>query len=105
MNRPLVMKFGGTSVADATALRRLIDHVRTARQGGARPVVVVSALGGGTNELLRAAAGAGGGHHDVDSTRSALRARHLDLASQISANDAGLATAIANQFDDLHAVV
>ena len=55
MNRPLVMKFGGTSVADAAALRRLIDHVRTAKQSGARPVVVVSALGGVTNELLRAA--------------------------------------------------
>ena len=99
------MKFGGTSVADAAALRRLIDHVRTARQGGARPIVVVSALGGVTNELLRAAAGAAADHHDVDSTLGALRARHLDLASQISANDAGLETAIANQFDELQAVV
>jgi aspartokinase len=100
MNRPLVMKFGGTSVADAAALRRLIDHVRTARQGGSRPIVVVSALGGVTNELLRVAAGAASGD-DVDSLLFAMRARHLDLASQVSANDSALAAAIADQFDEL----
>jgi aspartate kinase len=104
MNRPLVMKFGGTSVADAAALRRLIDHVRTARQGGARPIVVVSALGGVTNELLRVAAGAASGD-DVDSLLSAMRARHLDLASQVSANDSALAAAIADQFNELQAIV
>ena len=98
------MKFGGTSVADAAALRRLIDHVRTAIQGGARPIVVVSALGGVTNELLRVAAGAASGD-DVDSLLSAMRARHLDLASQVSANDSTLAAAIADQFDELQAIV
>ncbi len=99
------MKFGGTSVADAAALRRLIDHVRAARQEGARPVVVVSALGGVTNELLRAATAAAAGDDSADAMLAALRTRHLELADQMSAHDAGLAAAIGRQFDDLHAVV
>ena len=98
------MKFGGTSVADAAALGRLIDHVRTARQRGARPIVVVSALGGVTNDLLSVAAGAASGE-DVNSTLTALRSRHLDLASQVSPGDTALCEAIDAQFDDLQAVV
>ena len=46
----IVAKFGGTSVADATAIRRLIEIVRG--RAGARPVVVVSALAGVTDALL-----------------------------------------------------
>ena len=43
----VVMKFGGTSVADPDAIGRLIDIVRTQQAtdaGGDAPVVVVSAL-------------------------------------------------------------
>ena len=105
MNRPLVMKFGGTSVADAAALRRLMDHVTTARRRGERPVVVVSALSGVTNELLRTAAAAAAGDGGVDSMLEALRARHRDLASEVAADGAGLGAAIDGQFDELHAVV
>jgi aspartate kinase len=49
----IVMKFGGTSVEDATAIRRLISIVRT--QLDRRPVVVVSAMGKTTNGLLECA--------------------------------------------------
>ena len=56
----VVMKFGGTSVADQAAIERLIAIVRAQRQadaeqegGDARgPVVVVSALSGATDRLL-----------------------------------------------------
>src|SRR5262245_32519891 len=104
MNRPLVMKFGGTSVADAAALRRLMDHVVTARGRGERPIVVVSALAGVTNELLRAAAAAAAGDGNVDSMLEALRARHLELAGDVAADAATLGAAIAGQFDELDAV-
>ncbi|MFN0119291.1 MAG: lysine-sensitive aspartokinase 3 [Blastocatellia bacterium] len=49
----IVMKFGGTSVEDATAIRRLISIVR--RQLDRRPVVIVSAMGKTTNGLLECA--------------------------------------------------
>ncbi len=44
------MKFGGTSVADAPAIRRLVEIVRTRREE--RPLVVVSALARVSNALL-----------------------------------------------------
>ncbi|HEY1677483.1 MAG TPA: aspartate kinase [Candidatus Sulfotelmatobacter sp.] len=48
----VVMKFGGTSVEDASAVRRLVDIVES--RMGARPVVVVSALARVTDQLLEA---------------------------------------------------
>ena len=54
-----ILKFGGTSVADAAAFTRVVTIVR--RHGGPRPVVVVSALAGMTDALFAgAAAGADG---------------------------------------------
>lgn len=49
----VVMKFGGTSVEDASAIRRLVDIVED-RLAAARPVVVVSALSRVTDQLLEA---------------------------------------------------
>ena len=56
----IVMKFGGTSVADVAAIERLIAIVRAARQVTIQPeaadwrgpIVVVSALGGATDRLF-----------------------------------------------------
>ena len=49
----IVMKFGGTSVEDATAIRRLTAIVR--KQIHRRPLVAVSAMGKTTNGLLECA--------------------------------------------------
>ncbi len=49
----IVAKFGGTSVADAAAIGRLIGIVRS--RTADRPVVVVSALARVTDGLLRLA--------------------------------------------------
>src|SRR5262245_66411670 len=49
----IVLKFGGTSVEDATAIRRLISIVRP--QLDRQPLVVVSAMGRTTNRLLECA--------------------------------------------------
>ena len=59
----IVMKFGGTSVADEAAIERLIAIVRAARQAAIQPesldwrgpIVVVSALGGATDKFLKVA--------------------------------------------------
>ena len=56
----VVMKFGGTSVQDEAAIRRLIAIVRSRR--GVRPVVVVSALAKVTDQLLEAGKAASSGH-------------------------------------------
>ncbi len=53
MERPRILKFGGTSVVDAAAFERVAAIVRD--RGGPRPVVVVSALAGVTDALLSGA--------------------------------------------------
>jgi aspartate kinase len=89
----IVMKFGGTSVADPAAIERLMAIVRAARQVAIQPesddwrgpVVVVSALAGVTDRLLGLAAEAGAG--DAEGAREhvhALCARHLDVAGVIA---------------------
>src|SRR5687767_2644907 len=106
MQRPLVMKFGGTSVADEAAIRRLIAHVAAARNAGDRPIVVVSALGGVTNELLRAATVAIDGSGQAESILDGLRARHQTLAAQLASDLRDeVCAAITGQFDELTAVV
>ena len=56
----VVMKFGGTSVEDGPAIRRLIGIVQS--RLGAQPVVVVSALARVTDQLLEAGYAAAKGH-------------------------------------------
>jgi aspartate kinase len=74
-----VMKFGGTSVADAAAIRRLCQLV--ARPSPRRPVVVVSALAKVTDQLMNAGWAAAAGQ--LDSAREilqVLRQRHETVA-------------------------
>jgi aspartate kinase len=55
----VVMKFGGTSVQDEAAIRRLIDIVKSRRD--VHPVIVVSALAHVTDQLLEAGNAAANG--------------------------------------------
>jgi aspartate kinase len=48
----LVMKFGGTSVADIDRIRNVARHVKREVDAGHDVAVVVSAMSGKTNELV-----------------------------------------------------
>src|SRR5436190_16190603 len=48
----LVMKFGGTSVADIEHIRNVARHVKREVDGGHDVAVIVSAMAGKTNELV-----------------------------------------------------
>ena len=48
----LVMKFGGTSVADIDRIRNVARHVKREVDAGHEVAVVVSAMAGMTNELV-----------------------------------------------------
>src|SRR5437667_4838988 len=48
----VVMKFGGTSVADPDKLKHVAGRLVAAREGGSRVVAVLSAMGSTTDELL-----------------------------------------------------
>src|SRR6187549_2151282 len=51
----VVMKFGGTSVADAERLKRAARRIVAARENGQRVVAVLSARGKTTDELIQMA--------------------------------------------------
>src|SRR5437764_15403308 len=48
----LVMKFGGTSVADVDRIRNVALHVKREVEAGHQVAVVVSAMAGKTDELV-----------------------------------------------------
>ena len=48
----IVMKFGGTSVADMDRIRNVARHVKREVDAGHEVAVVVSAMSGKTNELV-----------------------------------------------------
>jgi aspartate kinase len=73
--RVIVMKFGGTSVADAARILAAAEIVRS--RLARRPVVVVSALAGVTDLLVRASAVARDGTpEDLDPILADLARRH-----------------------------
>ena len=81
MNRLVVMKFGGTSVEDATAIHRTAGIVTGRRAKGMQPVVVVSAMAKVTDQLLAAAAAAARGDRSGALAITArLRHRHQETA-------------------------
>ena len=98
---PVVLKFGGTSVADAEAIGRLVRHVSNAHQR-TRAVVVVSALSGITDCLLHlAAAAAAGDEAAVAVGLSELQQRHEAVAQLAAPGSASLVEDIAREVAEL----
>jgi aspartate kinase len=80
----VVMKFGGTSVEDATAISRTAAIVAGRLRKGLNPIVVVSAMSKVTDTLLAAAAAAGRNQREEALNLSdALRTRHLNTAAEL----------------------
>src|SRR5947207_4017614 len=102
------MKFGGTSVADAEAIARVIAIVRgqaESRAADTAPVVVVSALAGVTDRLIDAAHRAEDGDADgAAASLNELLERHLAVASALTSGPRQ-AELIAAVRDELAGVV
>ncbi|MBO8485664.1 MAG: aspartate kinase [Bacteroidetes bacterium] len=78
----IVMKFGGTSVANYEAITRMISIVRGKLEE--RPVVVVSALSKVTDMLYRISdRAAARDREEADALLAQLRERHLTLAGEL----------------------
>ncbi|HKY98314.1 MAG TPA: hypothetical protein VJL35_10695, partial [Gemmatimonadaceae bacterium] len=99
----IVVKFGGTSVGDADAIRRTAEIVRGRIDRD--PIVVVSALGGATNALLAVAEQSGKGHL-IGALRGVetLRDRHMrECESLLGTDDDAqeIAAELSAMFDEL----
>ena len=103
----VVMKFGGTSVADADAMTRVIDIVRDRIERDPQatlPVVVVSAMSKVTDRLVETGRLAGEGQADeAAQILSDLLARHVTVASGLVQGAAleALASQLTADFDAL----
>jgi aspartate kinase len=105
----VVMKFGGTSVEDPTAINRTAAIVASRVAAGKQTVVVVSAMAKVTDQLLRAAAAAAKGDRTgALAISSRLRARHRDTACALiktPADSAALGNLIEQKFDSLDEIL
>ncbi len=99
----IVVKFGGTSVADADAITRAAEIVRARLER--KPLVVVSALAGTTNALLTIADQASSGQL-IGAIRGVetLRDRHLEAAAALLRDTPALedvTSELSGAFDEL----
>ena len=100
----VVMKFGGTSVEDAQAMKRTAGIVQGRRERGLEAVVVVSAMAKVTDLLVSAASAAGRGDKAGSLAIGArLRHRHIDTAAALLEAErfSRLQAALHQEFDAL----
>src|SRR5688572_13314165 len=91
----IVSKFGGTSVADADAIRRLAAIVELRAEQ--RPLVVVSALAGVTDGLLALASSACiSTRNELTAAVEALVRHHETVAMELPNADDAMATLYAD---------
>ena len=78
----IVMKFGGTSVGSAEAIRRVGNIIRSRMEK--QPVVVTSAVGGVTNKLVALAQAAGSDHRaEADALIMDIIEKHKTIISEL----------------------
>jgi len=102
----VVMKFGGTSVEDAAAIRRVSQLVR--RQRRYRPIVVVSALAEVTDQLVTAGKSAAEGKREsAKEILERLRQRHAEVAAELLSADEhkSLCSQLERAFQLLHTLI
>ena len=107
LERMIVMKFGGTSVESAVAIRRVASIVQA--RLNRRPVVVVSAMGKTTNKLLTIANDAARGERDdaLDAVE-ALRDFHLREGRELvpdGRRSADMVAAVTSLFEELEELI
>ena len=94
------MKFGGTSVGDASAIRRVCDIIAKASTRGDRVLAVCSAMHGVTDLLLRGAREAAAGDGSTQAIADELRLRNADVIAGLTSDEAS-ARALVDRIEPL----
>ena len=100
-----ILKFGGSSVATAAAIRQVAGLVEAAARCGP-VVVVVSALGGTTDALIAAGRQAAAGQEAYREALQQLEQRHLDAAKELVpvTHQSGLLSRLKQQCNELESL-
>lgn len=96
-----VLKFGGTSVANAENIQKVIAIVQQYKQE--KLVVVISALGGVTDQLIKAGALAAEKDESYKEVLETLEKRHLDTAKALLpvTHQSSCLSKVKQQFNEL----
>ena len=96
-----VLKFGGTSVANAENIKKVTDILQLKK--GEKTVVVISALGGVTDELLKCGSLAAGGESCYKESLQKLTERHLNVVKQLLplTNQSSVLSFVMQQFNEV----
>jgi len=86
MKKTLVMKFGGTSVGNASAVRQVIEIARNARRDWENIAIVVSAMSGVTDTLLEGAATSMDDLSGSELAAESLRKKHFSTLDELAPN-------------------
>ncbi len=78
----VILKFGGTSVANAQNMEKVTDIIAEASSKG-RVMVVVSAAGGVTDALIQCAERAAGGDETFSESLTEIESRHLSMVLEL----------------------
>lgn len=97
-----VLKFGGSSVGHAEAIKKVIDIVRESGNKN-KIVVVVSALGGTTDQLIHIGSKAESGDESYKSLLQQLEERHLEAVQKLlpPAGQSSALSMVKKYFNDL----
>lgn len=100
-----VLKFGGTSVANAVNINKVIDIVKDALKKG-EAIVVVSALGGTTDKLIEAGRLAASANEQYKEVLQAIEKRHLDTVKELIpvAQQSAILSEVKKQCNELEAI-
>ncbi|NLA15618.1 MAG: bifunctional aspartate kinase/homoserine dehydrogenase I [Bacteroidales bacterium] len=77
-----VLKFGGSSVADASSIKQVVQIIKEASEND-RTIVVISALSGVTNTLTNTGRLAAGGHTAYLDNIKELEEKHTEVIHQL----------------------
>ncbi|WP_121354558.1 bifunctional aspartate kinase/homoserine dehydrogenase I [Flavisolibacter nicotianae] len=96
-----VLKFGGTSVANAANIKKIKDIVLSKRAG--KTVVVVSALGGVTDQMLECGLLASRGESCYKTTLQKITERHLTAVKDLLPlnNQSSVLSFVMQQFNEV----
>lgn len=96
-----VLKFGGTSVANAENIKKVKDILQLRKK--AKTVVVVSALGGVTDELLKCGSLAASGQSSYKENLQKLTERHLTVVKELLPlnNQSSVLSFVMQQFNEV----
>lgn len=96
-----VLKFGGTSVANAENIKRVKDILQLKK--AAKTVVIVSALGGVTDELLKCSSLAASGDSSYKEILQKLTERHLSVVKELLplTNQSSILSFVMQQFNEV----